>query len=664
MTGRSSGKRRGLWLAPLLLFLPAALLWLYAEPLAGWTARRYLDSLGIEMRRLDGLELGLSGLDLEGLILANEEITLEAAGIRADFALPRIGQVEISRLRLEVPVPAAGGAGTVPELAAMLETLHELPLGGLEIEELRIAAGATEFSGRLLAAIAPLRVEFEIESPWPISLRLSSAGADDISGNLAGPGGLQISFEGNVAGDVIDGAVEASLSPRELGVLFEIDEGLPAGNVEVAGPFRLKLADSDFTFTSPGLFLDAPELVLNELTAVRARLQLDQVVVRYWRASALEAGRWYALSYFDSNLLELPYLAPARLNGSWQLSGSGLRGAATLAFEQQGEPQGTPTVAIAETARVSLELLHRFDDAAGFADIEVHEFRLSSDKPLSSFLSLESPQGDVVAGAIAGAGGIEWTGGSFDGGMLLRLEDLSGFFAETAFFDLDTDVNIELTQDFALRNAAPLEATLARIDPGLPLEELRWNYSFDSAGEVLEIRQLQAAWFDGLVTLPSLRLQRGLPLPDVNLVLTDIDLAAVTGLANYDDLAVTGRVSGYLPIRIEPDGVRIEDGLIGALQPGGTVRYAPRQPASDPRMRTVNELLSDYRFETLNSYVQLDASGDLRLQTRITGTNPTVNPDQPINLNVNITDNIPELLRSLRAGREISRVLEEHLNRQ
>ena len=80
-------------------------------------------------------------------------------------------------------------------------------------------------------------------------------------------------------------------------------------------------------------------------------------------------------------------------------------------------------------------------------------------------------------------------------------------------------------------------------------------------------------------------------------------------------------------------------------------------------MQTVNELLSDYRFESLNSYVRLDESGDLHLQTEITGTNPTVNPDQQINLNVNIVDNIPELLRSLRAGREISRVLEEQLNR-
>ena len=318
---------------------------------------------------------------------------------------------------------------------------------------------------------------------------------------------------------------------------------------------------------------------------------------------------------------------------------------------------------------IRAEVLHRFDDTTGFADFEVPEFRLSGENPLSSFLSPNLPQGDVVAGSIAGTGRIEWTGSSFGGSMLLRLRDLSGFIAETAFIDLDTDVEFELTSDLGLRNAGPLEASLARVDPGLPLEDLHWNYSFDSTDGVLEIRQLQAALLGGTVNLPVLRLDRGQfeparPPLALNLVLSDVDLAQVAGLANYDDLAVTGRVSGYLPLRIEPDGIRIEDGLIGALQPGGSIRYTPQQPASDPRMQTVNELLSDYRFETLNSYVQLDESGDLRLQTEITGPNPTVNPGQPINLNVNIVDNLPELLRSLRAGREISRVLEDQLNRR
>lgn len=385
---------------------------------------------------------------------------------------------------------------------------------------------------------------------------------------------------------------------------------------------------------------------------------------------------WAAEKYLENSDLELRRLdrLELRLDGL-KLAGSlagpeGLEAdfEASVAGHGLRGLRGTATFYAGETASVETEFQHRFDSGTGLADFEIPEFSLSSENPLSSLLPFELPGGDVIAGSISGAGSVEWDGGNFEGGMLLRLEDLSGFVAETAFIDLDTDVEFVLAPDLSLRSAAPLDASLTRIDPGLPLEDLHWNYEFDSESGTLEVRQLQAALLGGTVSLPSLSLDRdqletGRVSATVNLVLSDVDLARITGLANYDELAVTGRVSGYLPLRIEPDGIRIEDGLIGALQPGGTIRYTPRQPGSDPRMQTVNELLSDYRFETLNSYVRLDESGDLHLQTEITGTNPTVNPDQQINLNMNIVDNIPELLRSLRAGREISRVLEEQLNR-
>ena len=66
----------------------------------------------------------------------------------------------------------------------------------------------------------------------------------------------------------------------------------------------------------------------------------------------------------------------------------------------------------------------------------------------------------------------------------------------------------------------------------------------------------------------------------------------------------------------------------------------------------------------LSSFLSPDLPQGDMVTGSIAGTNPTVNPDQPINLNVNIADNIRELLRSLRAGREITRVLEEQLDRR
>ena len=628
-SGSSAGKRR-LILLLLALGVSATLIWLNAAPLAVWAAGQYLESRGLELARLEGPGFDLDGVSVAALTLANGQMRLEAAGVRAELAPFRIERMEVASLRLEIPSQPAGAAGPLPELAAVLQALHEAPFAELAVDRLELALGAAKFRSRLrvnrLDSASPgdadsawtphssrpaLAASLEIDSPWPLSLRAESPDPESIRASLSGPDELRASLEGAVTGREIEGAMEISLNLDTSMEWFESSAGLPTGTVVLSGPYTAVVADSDFTFTSPSLTLAAPELTINlplaatrntgrntgDTHVLRASLQISQTVLRYWRAGAVEAGRWYALGHFESQMLELPWLAQTRLYGSMQLSGSGLRANASLSA--------------GDRASLSAELLHPFAAGAGFADIEIPRFQFDAEYPLSELLPGKLPDFDILAGAIAGTGNVEWDGGGLRGGMQLRLEDLSGHFGETAFLDFDTDMEIELTPDLSLRSARPLAASLRQLDPGLPLDRLRWNYSFDSGGQTLEIRQMQADFLDGQIALPALRLARGEPLPNPNLVLSDIDLAAATRPLDYDALEVSGRVSGYLPLRLESGLVRIEDGLIGALQPGGRIRYTPEREASDPRMRTVNELLSDYRFDSLNSHVQLDEAGDL-----------------------------------------------------
>jgi len=645
---------------------------------AKWAAGRYLAPHQIELRSLDGLELVPGGISLADMTLAGAGFMLNAQGVRAGLAPFRIEQLEVSSLRLAISAREPGTAGTtpLPDPSTLLQSIHALPLDVLAVDHLEIALNGTEFRGRFHASrrestspvnadsdSAPERLRFhptllahlEIESPWAISLRAESPGPGRMSASITGPDGLAAGFTGAVSNTEIEGVMEASLSLPETVALLAPGALSPAGYASLGGPFKLGFtdADSDFAFTSPGLRLSAPELIVNpdadpsEALSIRADLHLDQLVLRHSRANGAGAGRWHASGHFASQSLETPWLARPGLEGSVQWSGSGLRANATLRA--------------GEHAVAKVEWLHGFDGGGGFADLEIPRFAFDRENPLSALLIMDLPNADLVAGSVSGAGRVEWGAGAVSGDLRLRLADLDGHFGETALFDLDTELAIELRPDLSLASAAPLQASLARIDPGLPLERLNWTYRFDSAERTIEIRGLRADFLDGQIALPVIRLTRGEPIPDVNLALTEIDLAAAASLVNRDELEVTGRVSGYLPLRIDSGAVRIEDGHIGALPPGGTIRYTPRQRASDPRMRTVNELLSDYRFDTLDSQVQLDRAGDLLLQAEITGTSPGVNPNQPIQLNLNISNNIPDLLRSLRAGRDISRMLEGRL---
>jgi hypothetical protein len=55
--------------------------------------------------------------------------------------------------------------------------------------------------------------------------------------------------------------------------------------------------------------------------------------------------------------------------------------------------------------------------------------------------------------------------------------------------------------------------------------------------------------------------------------------------------------------------------------------------------------------------------GELLLNVQLQGSNPDMNNGQAINLNVNITDNIPSLLKSLQASRVITDELERFVSK-
>ena len=78
-------------------------------------------------------------------------------------------------------------------------------------------------------------------------------------------------------------------------------------------------------------------------------------------------------------------------------------------------------------------------------------------------------------------------------------------------------------------------------------------------------------------------------------------------------------------------------------------------------MTLVNDALSNYQFETLNTEVFYEENGELRMEIQLQGINPDMNDGQAINVNINITDHMPTFLRSLQASRVITDALEKRM---
>jgi hypothetical protein len=129
---------------------------------------------------------------------------------------------------------------------------------------------------------------------------------------------------------------------------------------------------------------------------------------------------------------------------------------------------------------------------------------------------------------------------------------------------------------------------------------------------------------------------------------------------------VSGTVGATLPITIEGDSITISNGKLFGEPPGGVIRYLPEATAGVTDASSigfVTRALSNFEYTTLTSDIEYNADGDLKLQLQLTGKSPAVDEKRPIVLNLGVENNVPQMLKSLRAARSVEEILEKRLQK-
>lgn len=310
---------------------------------------------------------------------------------------------------------------------------------------------------------------------------------------------------------------------------------------------------------------------------------------------------------------------------------------------------------------------HSLEEKSGRLELTLQETAFTESRPASGLFTQSSINLDVIAGTMAGSATMSWLESNDEwqvsGPVSLRLDELSGHVEDTLLVGFSTEALGAMQGWTQLSSEAGLMARIDVVDIGLPIRNVQWQYSFDTARQELRVRELNSELFGGKVEIADFRLEPGNLDQDLTVVLSRLNLETIVGLAGYPQLLVDGLISGYIPLTLNSGQILVNDGLVGALNPGGTIRYTPASTANaiNPSVQLLNDALSNYQYETLDTRVFYDDKGDLRMEVQLRGVNPDMNGGQPINLNVNVTDNIPSLLRSLKAGQQVSERLEQRI---
>ncbi len=328
---------------------------------------------------------------------------------------------------------------------------------------------------------------------------------------------------------------------------------------------------------------------------------------------------------------------------------------------------------------VDFDISHQIDTSAGNGVFRVPGLQFDSLwNKLSDFIDPLPINIDLLSGSINGNAELTWlidTEGAWQlsGPARLQLDGISGLYEEIGFVGARTELAIELLHDWRMRSLASQTFNMTSVDIGFPVEDIRFDYGFNTLQGTYALQNIAANIFEGSISSSGLIYDINADANSMLIELERINIARLLSLAAYDAVAATGLVSGQLPVTLTGSQLTVHAGNLIALAPGGQISYRPADSlagsgqisSGNANLDLVYEALANYQYQVLQSSVDYLDTGELILGLKLEGFSPNMQSgSQRINLNLNISDNIPALLQSLQASRSITDALELRLQVQ
>lgn len=294
------------------------------------------------------------------------------------------------------------------------------------------------------------------------------------------------------------------------------------------------------------------------------------------------------------------------------------------------------------------------------------ELFLRSGNPLAKTLVQWPELLDLNSGRLNANANLALAAGSSAPSVDLNLtgKGLGGIYDRSELSGLDTSLQFKLAhQRFDLYVQ---QLKIQQANPGLPIgpieARIRYGAPLASAAKgTLEVNLAQAALMGGQVTLTPGQWDLTASNPLFPIQIRGLELQQLFTLYPAEGLAGSGTLDGDLPVRLGQKGIEVDNGQIAARQPGGHLQFSSEKikalGRSNPAMQLVTQSLEDFRFTTLNSVVDYDQHGKLRLAMRLEGQNPAIENGRPIHFNINLEEDIPNLLASLQLTDRVNEII-------
>jgi hypothetical protein len=144
------------------------------------------------------------------------------------------------------------------------------------------------------------------------------------------------------------------------------------------------------------------------------------------------------------------------------------------------------------------------------------------------------------------------------------------------------------------------------------------------------------------------------------IILNDIDFANLLQFINIDGLSAAGKLSGTIPLKLNPDFTLSWD-TTTLNSPSGHINYEPAQKAAgQPSVDMTLNLLQNFIYKPLAFTLQKGSITDkfMTFILNIEGKNPNFLSGYPAHFNINLQAPIWEMLRSTQTQARMAKAIE------
>ncbi|MEI6651857.1 MAG: YdbH domain-containing protein [Chlorobiaceae bacterium] len=179
--------------------------------------------------------------------------------------------------------------------------------------------------------------------------------------------------------------------------------------------------------------------------------------------------------------------------------------------------------------------------------------------------------------------------------------------------------------------------------------------------DMFSLSNFTTGFLDGTVAIKNINYDMSRKEGETTLLLNNIPLQKMLDLQGTKKIYATGTVKGKIPVKIKNETFEILDGGMNAEQ-SGQIIYATtpeERAAANQGLRTTYEALSNFLYVQLASSISMAPNGQSVITVNLKGSNPDFQAGRPVELNLNVQQNLLDLMRTLSISSNVEQIISE-----